>query len=109
MAWLLILIAGLLEACWSLGLKLSDGFTRPAASVVTVAAILLSCFCFSLAVRTLPIGPAYAVWVGIGVAGAMAFGVVFLRQRATATQWFFTVLLVVALVGLKMSSAAPEE
>lgn len=104
MAWVLVVIAGLLEAGWAIGLKYTAGFTRPLPSILTAAAIAASLFLLSLAARTLPIGTAYAVWVGIGASGAVLLGVWFLNEPITPWRAFFLALLVVALVGLKSTA-----
>jgi len=93
-----------LETGWAIGLKYSDGFTRPLPSVLTVAGILVSMVLLSIAARTLPIGTAYAVWVGIGAAGAVILGILLLGEPATVGRLFFLGLLLVALVGLKVCS-----
>ena len=106
MAWVLIIIAGLLESGWAIGLKYTDGFTKLVPSVLTIAGIMLSMFLLSVAARTLPIGTAYAVWVGIGSVGAAILGMVVLGEPVTAPRLFFLGLLLVAIVGLKMTSHA---
>ena len=104
MAWLLILIAGLLETGWAIGLKYTDGFTRPLPSVLTIAGIVVSMLLLSIAARTLPIGTAYAVWVGIGAAGAVVLGVVLFGEPATPARLFFLGLLLAGIVGLKFTA-----
>ncbi|MFI7013640.1 DMT family transporter [Streptomyces sp. NPDC050164] len=104
MAWVLLVVAGLLEVGWSVGMKYTDGFTRPLPSVLTGAGIVASMLLLSQAARTLPIGTAYGVWVGIGAAGAAAFGMAVLGEPATAARIFFVCLLLVAVVGLKATS-----
>jgi len=104
MAWLLILIAGLLEGVWAIGLKFTDGFTKPAASALTISGIVISMVLLSISARTLPIGTAYAVWVGIGAACAMLLGIAFLGESANPSRLFFLALLIVAIVGLKMTA-----
>lgn len=104
MAWLLLLIAGLLETAWTIGLKLSDGFTRPLASALTVVAIAASMFLLSLSVRTIPIGTAYAVWVGIGAFGAAVFGIALFGEAASPPRLFFLGLLLVSIIGLKVTA-----
>jgi quaternary ammonium compound-resistance protein SugE len=106
MPWILLFVAGLLEVVWAVGLTYTDGFTRPVPSVITGAAIVASMGLLSLAVRDLPIGTAYAVWVGIGAAGAAIFGILLLDESATASRMFFLGLLIVAIVGLKATSHA---
>jgi quaternary ammonium compound-resistance protein SugE len=106
MAWFVLVIAGLLEVAWSLGLKYTQGFTRPVPSVGTVAAIVGSMVLLSRAARTLPIGTAYAVWVGIGVVGATIGGVVLFDEAMPPLRVLFVALLVVSIIGLKLTSPA---
>lgn len=103
MAWLWLIIAGLLETGWAIGLKYTDGFTKLWPSVLTIAGIALSMFLLSVAARTLPIGTAYPIWVGIGAAGAVILGIVLLGEPATLARLFFLVLLLVAIIGLKLT------
>lgn len=103
-AWLLLLIAGLLEVCWAIGLKYTDGFRRPLASILTIAAIVASMVLLSWAARTLPIGTAYAVWVGIGALGAAILGVVLFHEPVTPARVVFLAMLLVAIVGLKATA-----
>lgn len=84
MAWIILVVAGLLETGWAIGLKYTDGFTRPLASVLTALAIVASMYLLSVAAQTLPIGTAYAVWVGIGTAGTAILGVALLGEPLTA-------------------------
>ncbi|MFF3559062.1 DMT family transporter [Streptomyces sp. NPDC002574] len=104
MAWVLLCLAGLLEVGWSVGMKYTDGFTRLWPSLGTGAGIVASMLLLSYAARTLPIGTAYGVWVGIGAAGAAVLGIVVLGEPATAARIFFICLLLVAVVGLKATS-----
>ncbi|MFF3447175.1 DMT family transporter [Streptomyces sp. NPDC002667] len=104
MAWFLLIIAGLLEVGWSIGMKYTDGFTRPVPSVLTGAGIVASMLLLSYAARSLPIGTAYGVWVGIGAAGAAVLGMTLLGEPATAARIFFICLLLAAVVGLKATS-----
>ncbi|MEV5983449.1 SMR family transporter [Streptomyces sp. NPDC052051] len=104
MAWILLVVAGVLEVAWSIGLKYTDGFTRPWPSLFTGASIVASMLLLSYAAKSLPIGTAYGVWVGIGAAGAAVLGMVILGEPATAARIFFVALLLVAVVGLKMTS-----
>lgn len=103
MAWLWLIIAGLLETGWAIGLKYTDGFTKLWPSVLTIAGIALSMFLLSVAARTLPIGTAYPIWVGIGAAGAVILGIVLLGEPATLARLFFLVLLLIAIIGLKVT------
>jgi quaternary ammonium compound-resistance protein SugE len=104
LAWLLLILAGLLEVGWAIGLKYTDGFTRLVPSVLTVLAIAASMVLLSLAARVLPIGTAYAVWVGIGAVGAAVLGIVLFDEPRNAGRLFFLGLLVVSIVGLRMTT-----
>lgn len=104
MAWVLLAVAGLLEVGWSIGMKYTDGFTRLWPSVFTVLGIAASMFLLARAARTLPIGTAYGVWVGIGAAGAAIVGMVLLGETVSAARIFFIGLLLVSVVGLKATS-----
>ncbi|MCP3765148.1 MULTISPECIES: quaternary ammonium compound efflux SMR transporter SugE [Streptomyces] len=104
MAWVLLIIAGLLEVGWAIGMKYTEGFTRLVPSVLTGAGIVASMVLLSYAAKTLPIGTAYGVWVGIGAAGAAVLGMVVLGEPVNAARIFFVCLLVVAVVGLKATS-----
>jgi quaternary ammonium compound-resistance protein SugE len=103
-SWLLLVIAGLLEVCWAVGLKYTDGFRRPLPSILVLLAIAASMFLLSYAARTLPIGTAYAVWVGIGALGAAILGVVLFHEPVTAARVMFLTMLLVAIIGLKITS-----
>jgi len=104
MAWVLLVIAGMLEAGWAIGLKYTEGFTRPLASVLTIAGIILSMVLLAQAAKSLPIGTAYASWVGIGAAGAVILGIVLLGESAAPARLFFLALLLVSIVGLKLTT-----
>ena len=104
MAWIVLVIAGLLETGWAIGLKYTDGFRRPVPSVLTIGAIVVSMYLLSWSARTLPIGTAYAVWVGIGATGAAVLGIWLLGESANPARIFFLVLLVVAIAGLKLTA-----
>jgi quaternary ammonium compound-resistance protein SugE len=104
MSWILLVIAGLIEAGWAIGLKYTDGFTKLVPSVLTILGIVVSMVLLSIAARTLPIGTAYAVWVGIGTAGAVILGIVLLDEPATAARMAFLALLLVAIIGLKVTA-----
>lgn len=105
MAWAYLVVAGLLEVVWAIGLKYTDGFRRPAATAVTVAAMVASMWLLGIAARVLPIGTAYAVWVGIGATGAAILGVVLFGEPLTPLRSVFLALLVLAIVGLKLTAA----
>jgi quaternary ammonium compound-resistance protein SugE len=109
MAWLLLVLAGLLEVGWAIGLKYTDGFTRPLASALTGSAIVASMLLLSWAARSIPIGTAYAVWVGIGALGAAVLGIVLFREPLTFGRAAFLALLLVSIVGLKLTSTGPSD
>jgi quaternary ammonium compound-resistance protein SugE len=101
-AWTLLIIAGLLEMIWAVGLKYTQGFTRLIPSLWVGAAILGSLYLLAQAQKTLPISLAYPVWMGIGAAGTVAFGAIFLREALSPAGWCFLALLLVSLIGLKV-------
>ena len=101
MAWIILIVAGLLEIGWAVGLKYTHGFTRLWPSVVTVAAMIASMGLLGLAVRTLPLGTAYAVWTGIGTAGTFVIGVLFLGEPASLLRLLCVALIVAGIIGLK--------
>lgn len=107
MPWIILVVAGLLEVGWAIGLKYTHGFTRLWPSVLTIAAIAASMYLLAVAARTLPIGTAYAVWVGIGAAGTAILGIVLLKEPITAGRAFFLVMLVASIVGLRLTSHHP--
>ncbi len=104
MAWVILIIAGLIETGWAIGLKYTDGFTRFWPSVLTILGIVVSMFMLSIAARTLPIGTAYAVWVGIGAAGAVILGIVLLGDPVNPARLLFLAMLVIAIIGLKVTA-----
>jgi quaternary ammonium compound-resistance protein SugE len=103
MAWTLLIIAGLFETAWAIGLKYSDGFSRLWPSLGTGAAIVISMGLLGVAVRDLPIGTAYAVWVGIGALGAAVLGVLLFAEPVTLARTGFLLLLLVAIIGLRLT------
>ncbi len=105
MAWGLLFLAGLLEVAWAVGLKYTDGFTRPWPTAATVVAMIGSMVLLAVAVRTLPLGTAYAVWTGIGTAGALLLGIVLFNEPATLLRLVFVGLIVAGIVGLKLVTA----
>ena len=103
MAWFQLFVAGLLEVCWAIGLKYTDGFRRPLPTAFTVAAIVGSMVLLARAARVLPIGTAYGVWVGIGAFGAAVLGMILFDEPVTASRLGFLGLLLVAIIGLKVT------
>ena len=104
MAWVLLLVAGLLEVGWAVGLKYTEGFTRPWPSLFTLAAMVLSVVLLGIAMKSLPVGTSYAVWVGIGAVGTAILGMVLFGEAATAGRLASLGLIVAGIVGLKMAS-----
>ena len=107
MAWFLVFVSGLLEAGWAIGLKASHGFSRPVPAVLTLAGMIASMVMLTYAARDIPIGTAYAVWVGIGALGAALLGIVVYGEPATAARLVSLVLLVAGIVGLNVTSGVP--
>lgn len=104
MAWVCLFIAGLFEVGWAIGLKYTEGFTKPVASVLTLAAMAASFLLLSYAFKTIPVGTAYAVWVGIGAAGTAVLGMVLFSEPATLARILCLLLIVAGVVGLKLFS-----
>ena len=104
MAWILLIVAGLFEVCWAVGLKYTDGFRRILPSVLVVISIVASMIFLSLAERSIPIGTAYAVWVGIGVLGAAVLGIILFQDPVTPARLVFLMLLLVSMIGLKLTA-----
>jgi quaternary ammonium compound-resistance protein SugE len=104
MAWFLLIIAGVLEVVWSLGLKYTNGFTNLIPSIFTIVAIILSMFLLAKSAETLPIGTAYPIWVGIGALGAAIGGIVLFKENASLMKIVFLVMLIVSIIGLKVTS-----
>ncbi len=103
MAWLYLFLAGLLEIVWAISLKFSDGFSRPGPSITAVVAYALSLVVLAFAIRTIPAGTAYAVWVGIGAVGVALIGLLFLREPATPLRLVSLLLIVLGSIGLFLS------
>ncbi|CAM3773074.1 quaternary ammonium compound efflux SMR transporter SugE [Roseateles saccharophilus] len=104
MAWALLIVAGLCEVGWAIGLKYTEGFTRLWPSVFTVLAMIVSLWLLGLAMKTLPVGTAYGVWVGVGAVGTVLLGIVLLGEPATVARLASAGLIVAGIVGLKLSS-----
>lgn len=102
MAWTLLLIAGLMEIGWAIGLKYTDGFTRLVPSILTLVSMIASVILLGLALKTLPVGTAYAVWTGIGTVGTALLGIWLLGDPATAQRLACIGLIVAGIVGLKV-------
>lgn len=105
MAWVLLIIAGLLETVWAASMKLSEGFTRPLPSAVTAIAAAASFWLLAMAMRGLPLGVAYPVWVGIGAVGSVVVGVVLLGEGVTPLRVGSLLLIVAGIAGLSLAEA----
>jgi quaternary ammonium compound-resistance protein SugE len=105
MAWIYLSLAGLLEIGWALGLKYTDGWTRPGPSLATIAIMAASFFLLALALRTIPIGTAYAVWTGIGAVGTAIAGILFLGEPRDGLRILCIMLIVAGIAGLKLTSS----
>lgn len=103
-SWLLLFLAGLFEIVWAIGLKYAQGFTKPAASAITIAAMVVSMYLLALAARNLPIGTAYAVWTGIGAVGAAILGLMLFHESANPVRLACIALIVAGVAGLKLST-----
>jgi quaternary ammonium compound-resistance protein SugE len=104
MAWIYLVIAGLFEITWAIGLKYADGFTRIVPSVITIAGMILSVVLLGLALRELPVGTGYAVWTGIGTVGAAILDMILFQEPATAVRMGCIALIVVGILGLKFAA-----
>ena len=104
MSWIFLFFAGLLEIGWAIGLKYTDGFTRPVPTLFTVASMIASLALLGLALKTLPVGTAYAVWTGIGTVGTALLGIWLLGEPATAVRLACIGLIVAGIAGLKLAA-----
>lgn len=102
MSWIYLFIAGITEIVWAVGLKFADGFTNLVPSLITLVFIVISFLLFATAMKTIPIGTAYAVFTGIGAAGTAVVGIVLFNENASVEKLFFLLLLLVGIVGLKV-------
>ncbi|MBY0472509.1 quaternary ammonium compound efflux SMR transporter SugE [bacterium] len=103
-AWVVLIIAGLFEVCWAIGLKYSEGFTKPGPSIFTLVTLGMSMYLLARASQVLPIGTAYGVWVGVGALGAAILGIVLFGESASFVRVGFLALLLVSIIGLKIST-----
>lgn len=104
MAWTILFVAGLFEIGWAIGLKYTDGFTRPLPTVLTVISMVISMAMLGLALKTLPVGTGYAVWTGIGTVGTALLGIWLLGEPATAIRLGCIALIVTGILGLKLAT-----
>jgi quaternary ammonium compound-resistance protein SugE len=104
MAWVVLVVAGLFEVGWAIGLKYTEGFTRLWPTVGTVVAMIISLWLLGVAMKSLPVGTAYSVWVGVGAVGTVALGIVLLGEPANAARLISVALIVAGIVGLKLAT-----
>jgi len=104
MAWILLFVAGLLEIGWAMGLKYTDGFTRLVPTLATLTAMIVSIGLLGLALKSLPVGTAYAIWTGIGTVGTAILGIVLYGEPADALRLACIALIVAGIAGLKLLS-----
>ena len=104
MAWIYLFIAGFFEIGWAVGLKYTDGFTKLWPSVITIIGMILSFYFLSAAVKTIPIGTAYAIWTGIGAVGTAIFGMILFGESKEFIRLIFIFLIVIGIIGLKIFS-----
>ncbi|MEX0446300.1 quaternary ammonium compound efflux SMR transporter SugE [Xenorhabdus sp. SGI246] len=104
MSWLILLIAGLLEVVWAVGLKYTQGFSRLVPSLITISAMSVSVGLLAYAMKNLPAGTAYAVWTGVGAVGTAIFGIMVLGESANFARILSLVLIIVGIIGLKLTS-----
>ncbi len=101
MAWIILTLAGLFEIGWAIGLKYTDGFTKPLPTALTAGSMLISVVLLGLALKTLPVGTGYAIWTGIGTVGTVILGIVLFAEPATAARLGCMALIVTGILGLK--------
>ena len=106
MAWVILFVAGLFETGWAIGLKYTDGFTRLWPTVWTIVAMIISLWLLGIAVKTLPVGTAYSVWVGVGAVGTVALGIALLEEPANAARLISVGLIIAGIIGLKLATPA---
>ncbi|AAR34037.1 quaternary ammonium compound efflux SMR transporter SugE [Geobacter sulfurreducens] len=106
MTWGILVLAGLFEVGWAIGLKFTEGFTRLWPTVLTVLAMIASFWLLEIAMRTLPVGTAYSVWVGVGAVGTVLLGIVLFGEPANPARLISVALIVAGIIGLKLSSPA---
>ena len=104
MSWIYLLIAGLFEITWAIGLKFSQGFTHIIPSAVTVTGMILSFYFLSLSLKTLPLGTSYAIWTGIGTIGTAIAGIMIFKEQISLIQIACIVLIITGIIGLKLSA-----
>ncbi|NMM39211.1 MAG: quaternary ammonium compound efflux SMR transporter SugE [Glaciimonas sp.] len=104
MAWIILVLAGLFEIVWAIGLKYTEGFTRLWPSIGTVVAMLISFGLLGIALKSLPVGTAYAVWVGVGAVGTVILGIVLLDEPTSPAKLISVALIIIGIIGLKLAT-----
>ena len=104
MDWMILAIAGLFETGWAIGLKYTDGFTRPWPTLWTILSMIISLWLLGIAMKSLPVGTAYAVWVGIGAVGTVILGIMLLDEPANPARLVSVALIIAGIIGLKLAS-----
>lgn len=105
MAWIFLIIAGIFEVVWAISLKYTEGFTKLWPTVVTIIGMVISFYFLSAAIKTLPIGTAYAIWTGIGALGAVIMGIILFNEPRSASRLIFVGCILVGIIGLKVTSS----
>ncbi len=104
MSWFILIVAGVFEICWAVGLKYSEGFTKLWPSMFTAASMIISMLLLAIAVKEIPVGSAYAVWTGIGAVGTAILGIYLFNESSEIIRLFFIFIIVIGIVGLKLYS-----
>lgn len=106
MAWVILIVAGLFEVGWAIGLKYTEGFSRPWPTIWTAVAMIISLWLLGIAMKSLPVGTAYGVWVGVGAVGTVILGIVLLGEPASAARLISVALIIAGIIGLKLATPA---
>ena len=106
MAWVILVVAGLFEVGWAIGLKYTEGFSRLWPTVGTAVAMIISVWLLGVAMKSLPVGTAYSIWVGVGAVGTVILGIVLLEEPANASRLVSVALIVAGIIGLKLATPA---
>ena len=106
MAWVILVLAGLFEVGWAIGLKYTGGFTRLWPTIWTIAAMIISLWLLGIAMKSLPVGTAYSIWVGVGAVGTVILGIVLLGEPANAARLISVTFIIAGIIGLKLATPA---
>jgi quaternary ammonium compound-resistance protein SugE len=106
MDWVILVLAGLFEVGWAIGLKYTEGFTRLRPTIWTISAMIISLWLLGIAMKSLPVGTAYSVWVGVGAVGTVILGIVLLGEPANAARLISVALIIAGIIGLKLATPA---